>query len=157
MDNFPISQVNPLNHSSVTTILTGWWLSHPSEKYELVNWDDFSIPNSNGKIIQSCSSHHQADDHQYPSMIHYSTLFTSIKHYHKPLMAIIIHQPVKSWRPHQCSLVSNEITWRPRRRDATRRRGDRSLRSTGRPQKNRWTKLSHMLHEKKRFIWLVYG
>ena len=27
----------------------------PSEKYEFVNWDDDSIPNSHGKIIQSCS------------------------------------------------------------------------------------------------------
>ena len=24
--------------------LTGWWFSHPSEKYEFVNWDD-EIPN----------------------------------------------------------------------------------------------------------------
>ena len=24
--------------------MTGWWLGHPSEKYELVNWDD-EIPN----------------------------------------------------------------------------------------------------------------
>jgi len=23
---------------------TGWWLSHPSEKYEFVSWDD-EIPN----------------------------------------------------------------------------------------------------------------
>ena len=23
---------------------SGWWLSHPSEKYELVSWDD-EIPN----------------------------------------------------------------------------------------------------------------
>jgi len=22
--------------------LTGWWLSHPSEKYEVVSWDDSS-------------------------------------------------------------------------------------------------------------------
>jgi len=21
---------------------TGWWLSHPSEKFELVSWDDYS-------------------------------------------------------------------------------------------------------------------
>ena len=29
---------------------TGWWLyTHPSEKYEFVNWDD-EIPNINGKI-----------------------------------------------------------------------------------------------------------
>jgi hypothetical protein len=26
------------------SILTGWWLSHPSEKYEFVSWDD-EIPN----------------------------------------------------------------------------------------------------------------
>ena len=29
--------------------LAGWWLGHPSEKYELVTWDD-DIPNINGKI-----------------------------------------------------------------------------------------------------------
>jgi len=22
----------------------GWWLSHPSEKYEFVSWDDFPFP-----------------------------------------------------------------------------------------------------------------
>ena len=27
----------------------GWWLGHPSEKYDFVNWDD-DIPNINGKI-----------------------------------------------------------------------------------------------------------
>ena len=32
--------------------ITGWWLSHPSEKYEFVSWDD-DIPY--GKIINSCS------------------------------------------------------------------------------------------------------
>ena len=31
----------------------------PSEIYEFVNWDDYSIPNISGQIIQSCSSHHQ--------------------------------------------------------------------------------------------------
>jgi hypothetical protein len=26
---------------------TGWWLTHPSEKYEFVSWDSFSqhVPN----------------------------------------------------------------------------------------------------------------
>ena len=28
---------------------TGWWLGHPSEKYDFVNWDD-DIPNISGKI-----------------------------------------------------------------------------------------------------------
>ena len=28
---------------------------NPVEKYEFVNWDDYCIPKSNGKIIQSCS------------------------------------------------------------------------------------------------------
>ena len=27
----------------------GWWFSHPSEKYEFVNWDD-EIPNTSGKV-----------------------------------------------------------------------------------------------------------
>ena len=31
-----------LGKSSITT--TGWWLTYPSEKYELVSWDD-EIPN----------------------------------------------------------------------------------------------------------------
>ena len=31
------------------TMITGWWLGHPSEKYEFVNWDD-DIPNINGKM-----------------------------------------------------------------------------------------------------------
>ena len=29
--------------------IAGWWLGHPSEKYESVNWDDWK-PNSHGKI-----------------------------------------------------------------------------------------------------------
>ena len=40
-----------------------WWLTYPSEKYEFVNWDDcIIIPNIHGKIIQSCSSHHQPEN-----------------------------------------------------------------------------------------------
>ena len=31
--------------------IPGWWLSHPSEKYEFVSWDD-DIPNQVGKSIQ---------------------------------------------------------------------------------------------------------
>ena len=31
--------------SDTSNIMTGWWLSHPYEKYEFVNWDDYSIPN----------------------------------------------------------------------------------------------------------------
>ena len=38
----------------------GWWLTYPSEKYELVNWKD-DIPYMKWKIIQPCSSHHQPD------------------------------------------------------------------------------------------------
>ena len=29
--------------------ITGWWLGHPSEKYEFVSWDD-EIPNINGNM-----------------------------------------------------------------------------------------------------------
>ena len=28
----------------IYNIMAGWWLSHPSEKYEFVSWDD-DIPN----------------------------------------------------------------------------------------------------------------
>ena len=39
---------------------TGWWLGHPSEKYEFVNWD-VDIPNISGKIkdgIQTANQFH---------------------------------------------------------------------------------------------------
>ena len=29
--------------------LSGWWLGHPSEKYDFVNWDDDSNPIFLGK------------------------------------------------------------------------------------------------------------
>jgi hypothetical protein len=32
--------------------VTGWWWSHPSEKYANVSWDD-EIPNKNGTVIQN--------------------------------------------------------------------------------------------------------
>ena len=32
--------------------LSGWWLGHPSEKYEFVNWDDDSNPILMGKCIK---------------------------------------------------------------------------------------------------------
>ena len=44
-----------LNHRfdrSTRTINPAWWLGHPSEKYEFVNWDD-NIPNIWGKKIQT--------------------------------------------------------------------------------------------------------
>ena len=37
---------------------TAWWLGHPSEKYEFVNWDD-DIPNVSGKMPKMATSHHQ--------------------------------------------------------------------------------------------------
>jgi hypothetical protein len=35
------STIIPLN---TIKLMTGWWLSHPSEKYDFVSWDD-DIPN----------------------------------------------------------------------------------------------------------------
>ena len=29
--------------------MSGWWLGHPSEKYEFVNWDDNRNPINMGK------------------------------------------------------------------------------------------------------------
>ena len=34
----------------LTTIYTGWWLGHPSEKYDFVNWDDDRNPKFMGKF-----------------------------------------------------------------------------------------------------------
>ena len=39
---------NATNHNS--KINSGWWLGHPSEKYEFVNWDDNRNPILMGKI-----------------------------------------------------------------------------------------------------------
>ena len=30
---------HPLISENDQTLITGWWLSHPSEKYEFVSWD----------------------------------------------------------------------------------------------------------------------
>ena len=49
----------------ISWFYTGWWLGHPSEKYEFVNWDD-EIPN--GKIIQMATIHHQPVYDQWLSM-----------------------------------------------------------------------------------------
>ena len=38
---------------------SGWWFSHPSEKYELVNWDDDIDPILMGKIKFMATIHHQ--------------------------------------------------------------------------------------------------
>ena len=41
----PISQKNPVAHPTYPLyILSGWWLTYPSEKYEFVRWD-YDIPN----------------------------------------------------------------------------------------------------------------
>ena len=38
---------------------SGWWLGHPSEKYDFVKWDDYSQPNINGKMPNMATSSHQ--------------------------------------------------------------------------------------------------
>ena len=62
-----------------TLILYGWWYTNPSQKYEFVSWDYCS--QLNGKIIQSCSSHHQSDHHNIPSPLLVYSLLTTINHY----------------------------------------------------------------------------
>jgi hypothetical protein len=34
--------VPPSYDSGLTQLLSGWWLTYPSEKYEFVSWDDIS-------------------------------------------------------------------------------------------------------------------
>ena len=46
------------NHSVLAMCLSGWWLGHPSEKYEFVNWDD-EKPNISGNKIQKWQPNHQ--------------------------------------------------------------------------------------------------
>ena len=45
-------------------ILSHWWYAYPSEKYEFVSWDDYSIPNMMGKSYSSHVPNHQ------PVMLH---------------------------------------------------------------------------------------
>ena len=44
------------NHGSIGSLtfnsISGWWLTHPSEKYEFVSWDD-DIPNIWKKYFQT--------------------------------------------------------------------------------------------------------
>ena len=55
---------------------TAWWLGHPSEKYEFVNWDD-EIPNSHGKIKNGNQT-----TNQYTTIAYYgsSILQCSLSH-----------------------------------------------------------------------------
>jgi hypothetical protein len=48
-----------LTRTRTSSSSSGWWFSHPSEKYELVSWD-YEIPNFSWKVIKfHGSSHHQ--------------------------------------------------------------------------------------------------
>ena len=60
MVNFVHLGLNKSKKNNLRThpIQTGWWLGHPSQKYEFVNWDD-DIPNINGKMPKMATSHHQ--------------------------------------------------------------------------------------------------
>ena len=51
-------------------VYTGWWLSHPSEKYEFVTWDD-KIPKIWDKMIQTTN--------QYSYRYHEPQLLTEVK------------------------------------------------------------------------------
>ena len=46
------------NEDNVIKMITGWWLGHPSEKYEFVNWDDEINPIFMGKF-QEWQPNHQ--------------------------------------------------------------------------------------------------
>ena len=46
---FPAATAHGYSFHQTAGIFAGWWLGHPSEKYEFVHWDD-DIPNSHGKI-----------------------------------------------------------------------------------------------------------
>ena len=67
------------------TIFSGWWLSHPSEKYEFVSWDD-DIPNMMGNIKAMFRTTNQ-----------YIYIYIYIYVY---IYIIDIHQTTTQWRPH---------------------------------------------------------
>ena len=65
--------------------MTGWWLGHPSEKYEFVDWDD-DIPNTwENKIdVNQTTNQMMNDHHSGPVYFHTSTtmeLFSSSSGY----------------------------------------------------------------------------
>ena len=43
--------------------MTGWWFSHPFEKYDFVNWD-YDIPNISGKIKNGIQTTNQMIFHE---------------------------------------------------------------------------------------------
>ena len=43
-ESIPIWHIWPMKNIWLADIISDWWLSHPSEKYEFVSWDD-DFPN----------------------------------------------------------------------------------------------------------------
>ena len=60
----PPRQLVLKHHMSTTRPFTGWWLGHPSEKYEFVNWDDNQNPILMGKS-KKWQPNHQPDINCY--------------------------------------------------------------------------------------------
>ena len=54
--------IGNLNSIPAVKLLSGWWVTYPSEKYEFVSWDDDSSQYMGNYIIHihQCSSHHQS-------------------------------------------------------------------------------------------------
>ena len=40
-----------IHYNPIYTIVSGWWYTYPSEKYEFISWDD-EIPNMMGKSFK---------------------------------------------------------------------------------------------------------
>ena len=63
---------------------SGWWLGHPSEKYEFVNWDDFSNPIFLGRETLMATIHHQPEFIQHFSTAHELSTAASLRKLQTP-------------------------------------------------------------------------
>ena len=66
---------------------TGWWLSHPSEKYEFVNWDDERNPIVMGKCKKWQRNHQPVQDH--PCFNPCINLHLSSQHWSRVMVTLV--------------------------------------------------------------------
>ena len=69
------SQPQKIFNETYVWHITGWWLSHPSENYEFVSWDDYSLWKHNPNV-----PNHQPVSYS-PIINHYQPSLTMINHY----------------------------------------------------------------------------
>ena len=80
------SQPQKIFNETYVWHITGWWLSHPSENYEFVSWDDYSLWKHNPNV-----PNHQPVSYS-PIINHYQPSLTMINHYWPSLSHDNMHE-----------------------------------------------------------------